>query len=873
MASENIQEAGSAISPVPVAEHEGHKPYVLDATEMPEFTWPAVLAGAILGIVFGASSLYLVLKVGLTVSASIPVAVLSITLFRVLSKLPFIRRATILENNIVQTTGSAGESIAFGVGVTMPALMLLGFEMDIGRVMVVSVLGGLLGILMMIPLRRAFIVKQHGTLRYPEGTACADVLIVGEQGGSSAATVFIGFGIAFVYQFLWQGMKLFKEVASKPLNWFKGATPAIEVNPALLGVGYIIGTRISCVMVGGGVLASFVLIPAIRLFGDGLSQPLYPSTQLIKNMDEDDIWHEYILYIGAGAVAAGGIISLCQALPLILGSLKAGLADLNLFGRQGAGNGGAVARTDRDLPIWLVGVGAIVLVAAIWATDPLHQVFEWVPDLHMNPLGALLIVLFGFLFVTVSSRITGEIGSSSNPISGMTVATLLLTCLIFLILGWTHPEDRLTALSVAAVVCIAASNGGTTSQDLKTGYLVGATPKYQQLAILVGAFSSSLCIGGMLILLNDAYTVYSRKDLPALKTPVNVQNLPKGSAPDDDHSYYVWHAPQENPQGVPPAKYLVSETGKEIKYLIDPGINGKRSRYDNGNEVVRFKAPKAQLMALITDGILRQKLPWSLVLLGVSIAIVLELCGVPSLAFAVGVYLPLSSSTPIFMGGLVRHVADKWGKAKTGASETESDSSPGVLLSTGYIAGGAIAGVLIGFLSFGDTIPRMLETWQYRVYTTTQAEKSFDDSSTEAALADLGLTGKKELDADEQSEVDKLTAGIKEMNVGMLPKLVTVSAGTVLHLPGNKTFTATNATKLGDLAQTQLGNADKAGLLFEDNKDQLKLPEAIPAGTTLRLPQWTVPALAAFGVLVLFLVLVGAGWLLRSPPLTAPPRR
>ncbi|HEV8061468.1 MAG TPA: oligopeptide transporter, OPT family, partial [Gemmataceae bacterium] len=443
-----------------------HKPFVPDSANMREFTWSAVLVGAFLGIVFGASSLYLVLKVGMTVSASIPVAVLSITLFRVLSKLPGFRRATILENNIVQTTGSAGESIAFGVGVTMPALMLLGFEMDVGRVMVVSVLGGLLGILMMIPLRRAFIVKQHGVLKYPEGTACADVLIVGEQGGATARTVFVGFGIAFLFQFLRSGFNLFKEVISYPLSWFKGATPSLETDPALLGVGYIIGTKISCIMVAGGILAAFVLTPAIRMFGDGLKEPLYPATKLISKMSGKEIREDYVLYIGAGAVATGGIISLFQALPLIIGSFGAALRDLRSSSSRGPGG---TSRTDRDLPVWIVGLGAVGLVLAIWLTSPLHNLLSWVPQLHMNLVGAVLIVLFGFLFVTVSSRLTGEIGSSSNPISGMTVATLLLTCLIFLALGWDHPEDRLTALSVAAVVCIAASNGGTTSQDLKTG--------------------------------------------------------------------------------------------------------------------------------------------------------------------------------------------------------------------------------------------------------------------------------------------------------------------------------------------------------------------------------------------------------------------
>ncbi|MEK9144020.1 MAG: oligopeptide transporter, OPT family, partial [Elusimicrobiota bacterium] len=305
-----------------------HKPYVADSEHLAEFTWPAVLMGAVLGIVFGASSLYLVLKVGMTVSASIPIAVLSITLFRLLSRLPGARRATILENNIVQTTGSAGESIAFGVGVTMPALMILGYEMDVARVMVVASLGGLLGVLMMIPLRRAFIVKQHGRLPYPEGTACADVLIVGEQGGSSAKTVFTGFGLAVLYKVLMSGLKLWKDVPERALGFFKGAAISGEVAPELLGVGYIIGKRISCVMVAGGVLASWVLIPAIKLFGDGLPAPLFPATKLIRDMGPDEIWKSYVLYIGAGAVAAGGIISLFQALPVIWGSIKSGFSDL-----------------------------------------------------------------------------------------------------------------------------------------------------------------------------------------------------------------------------------------------------------------------------------------------------------------------------------------------------------------------------------------------------------------------------------------------------------------------------------------------------------------------------------------------------------------
>ena len=569
-----IEPNSSETSTSPPADE--HHPYVPDDAQLHEFTFGAVLAGALLGIVFGASSLYLVLKVGLTVSASIPVAVLSITLFRVLSKVFGLRSATILENNIVQTAGSAGESIAFGVGVTMPALMILGFEMDIGRVMVVAVLGGLLGILMMIPLRRAYIVRQHKTLKYPEGTACADVLIVGEQGGATAKTVFFGFGVAAVYQFLMLGMNLWKEAPSRALSWFKGAVPSIEVNPALLGVGYIIGTRISCVMCGGGVLAWLVFAPAIHFFGDSLAKPLYPATAKISAMSQKDIRDAYMLYIGTGAVAAGGIFSLMQALPLIFGSIWGSIRDLR-SARGATTKSPSLRRTDQDLPLWLVGAGGIALVVAIWATQPLHDhVFSWIPDLQMSPLGAALIVLFGFLFVTVSSRLTGEIGSSSNPISGMTVATLLLTCLIFYALTLTTKDDRLAAISIAAIVCVAASNGGTTSQDLKTGYLIGATPYKQQWAILIGALTSALVIGIILVVLNSASTVYSIRDLPRPATSIDVSHLTDlERAPGDQTLYHVWHVLDGEVEGVPGGKYLVDDTGK-IKYLVDPGINGKR---------------------------------------------------------------------------------------------------------------------------------------------------------------------------------------------------------------------------------------------------------------------------------------------------------
>ncbi len=494
------------------------RPFIPPGVIIPELTLRAIIVGTVLGIVFGASSLYLVLKVGLTVSASIPVAVISITLFRVLSKVG-VRNATILENNIVQTAGSAGESIAFGLGVTMPAILILGFDLDITRVMLVAVLGGLLGILMMIPLRRALIVQQHGILKYPEGTACAEVLKAGaseesleaahkdplsakvaDQATIGGKTIVAGFGIGFVFYALQQIFKTWKEIPQKVFGApFQAGSISIENNPALLGVGYIIGPRIASIMFGGGVLSYLVLIPMIKYFGEGLVGPLPPGTKAISQMaidGKDSIQSTYILYIGAGAVAAGGIISLVRSLPIIWSGLKGGLADLR--GSQAAKSN--ALRTDQDLSMRFVIGGIIAMLAAIMLAPQLN--------LRFNILGALLIVAFGFLFVTVSSRLTGEVGSSSNPISGMTVATLLLTCLVFLIIGWTTPPYFVTALSIGGIVCIAASNGGTTSQDLKTGFLVGATPKNQQIAILIGALASALVLGYVLLWLNQASTVY-----------------------------------------------------------------------------------------------------------------------------------------------------------------------------------------------------------------------------------------------------------------------------------------------------------------------------------------------------------------------------
>jgi putative OPT family oligopeptide transporter len=668
-----------------------HKPYISADQDIPELTVVPLVVGALLGLVFGASSMYLVLKIGLTVSASIPVAVLSITIFRAFSKVFRVRRATILENNITQTTGSAGESIAFGVGVTMPALLILGYNLEIGQVILVSVLGGLLGILMMIPLRRALIVNEAKTLIYPEGTACAEVLIVGEQGGTSAKTVFVGLGLGALFS---SGYKLFNFFNSAPEKIFgkpyEGGNVSIEPAPELLGVGYIIGTRISMVMGAGGILSALVLMPAIKLFGASASTPLAPATKLIKDMNTDEIWHAYILYIGAGAVAAGGIISLFKSLPTIVGGAVRGMKSLS-----GSVSSKLQLRTDRDLPMWLVGVGSIVLVAAC----------ALAPSLKINILGAVLILVLGFLFVTVSSRLTGEVGSSSNPISGMTVATLLITSLVFLALGWVTPPYKVAALSIAAIVCIAISNGGTTSQDLKTGYLLGATPSRQQIAILVGSLSSALVLGFVILLLNDAGTIYAARHSDQVFAASEFTGRETLRGPDarrDSGEYNVVRL--RDPRGdIAPGKYLVDETG-HIKYLEDPGINGQLKFRDNGEEVkAKFSAPKPVLMSFIIEGIMSQTLPWGLVLIGVFISIVLELCGMSALAFAVGVYLPLSTSTPIMLGGIVRYIADKTAKKKL--SEAEAESGPGVLFSSGLIAGASILGTLVALMG----IPEMGE--------------------------------------------------------------------------------------------------------------------------------------------------------------------
>jgi putative OPT family oligopeptide transporter len=659
-------------------EAPAYQPFVPPTRSPAELTARALILGALLGLVFAASSVYLALKIGLTVSASIPIAVLAVAFFRTLG------RSTILENNIVQTTGSAGESIAAGIVFTLPAILLMGYDLSVGKVAIVAVVGGVMGILLMIPLRRALIVKEHGRLTYPEGTACAEVLVAGEKGGLQARRLFQAFGLAFVYKFLMSGLKAWKEYPGWVSKGYNGASISAEVSPELLGVGYIIGPRISGYLFSGGCIAYLVLIPAIKLFGSGLTKPIFAETKLIVDMSPAEVRANFVFYIGAGAVASAGIIALVRALPTIVSAFRSGFQDL----RGSMGDTATRVRTDVDLPIWVTLAGAAALALLLTV----------LPQLSVNLLGALLIVVFGFFFVVVSSRITGEIGVSANPISGMTIAALIGTTAIFLLIGWTGVDHRVGAISIAGVIAVAAGNAGATSQDLKTGFLVGSTPRRQQIAIMVGAVTSALAIGWTLTLLNNSYT----NIVPEHHPGVTLQ----ASASGGDRSITTlgekmqrdgreWDVVRVNLplQGVVPGKYLVDPQTREIAYLVDPGIGG-RIRELNGKPITKLDSPKATIMALVTDGILTRKLPWGLVLIGVFLTIAIELAGVQSLPVAVGVYLPISTSSAMFAGGVVRWLVERRTR-DSAKSIADVESGPGVLFSSGLIAGGAIAGIAV----------------------------------------------------------------------------------------------------------------------------------------------------------------------------------
>ena len=612
------------------------RPYIAPEQNVPEFTVKAIVLGVLFGILFGAATVYLALRAGLTVSASVPIAVLAIAVFKKLGK------STILENNIVQTIGSAGESVAAGVVFTVPALIFLtggGDYFQYVQITVLAIFGGTLGVLFMVPLRRALIVKEHGKLPYPEGTACADVLIAGERGGNLAKMVFAGVGSSLLYKFLYGVVGLWQETpiffrTKKESTVYPSSTLDVAVTPEYLGLGYIIGPRISSELFSGGLLAWMALIPLIAIF--------VPETRVVadlKNLGFSDAWmannsyanwiyRAYIRYIGAGAVACAGVMTLIKTLPTIVSAFR---ESVKSFG--GDKGGVSTKRTERELGMGIVLFGslAIVLLLAVIPRFP-HGPFPG------SLLMSLLIVVFGFFFVTVSSRIVGIIGTSSNPISGMTIATLMATCVVFVVIGWKGDIYQAVALCVGAIVCVAAANAGATSQDLKTGFLVGATPRSQQWGFIIGVVTSAFVIAITLFVLDQTYR------------------------------------------------------GTEAH-----GIGGPK-----------LAAPQATLMATIIKGLLAQNLPWAPVLVGVFLAFMAQLAGAHALSWAVGAYLPVSTTAPIWVGGMMKYFVDAMRRKKEGVAKEESELSSGMLYATGLVAGGSLGGVLIAFMAFfGDRVLKM----------------------------------------------------------------------------------------------------------------------------------------------------------------------
>lgn len=638
------------------------KPFVAPEIKMAEFTVKSVIMGALFGIIFGAATVYLALKAGLTVSASIPIAVISILLGKLFLK------TTILENNIIQTTGSAGESIAAGVVFTLPGFLFLSASSSANyfnyvTILVLAVIGGMLGTLMMIPLRRSLIVKEHGVLPYPEGTACASVLKAGEKGGELAMTAIWGVIVAGGYAILQKIFHVIKDVpdfATKQVNKiFPSARIAGEITPEYMGVGYIIGPKICGVLVAGGILSWFVFIPLLAslVSPDTIAAQLYKlgyiadlAKQGPSNAGTWDpvnhnfadwssaIYRAYVRQIGAGAVAAGGFITLIKTIPTIISSFKGSIGSLKEGSVAGSDN---VPRTERDLSIKIVGIGSLVLILII-ALLPSNLVPG--SSIGSKLLLGILIIIFGAFFVTVSSRIVGLIGSSNNPISGMTIATLMGTCLVFIGVKWTGSFYEPMALVVGAMICIAAANAGGTSQDLKTGFIVGATPRYQQIALFIGAIVSSLAIGATV-------------------------------------------------------KILDTPTHEMMQQGIQHAIGTDK-----------YPAPQGTLMATLIKGILSFNLDWQFVLVGVFSAIVMELCGIKSLSFAIGIYLPLSTTFPIFIGGAIKGLVDQRNKRKNiKLTAEEEDLAKGNLFATGLVAGGALAGVLVAILSVNNKVSTGLE--------------------------------------------------------------------------------------------------------------------------------------------------------------------
>lgn len=582
-------------------EKQEFKPFVPADKVMPEFTLTSVILGAILAIVFGGANAYLGLRVGMTVSASIPAAVISMGIIRLILK-----KDSILENNMVQTIGSAGESLAAGAIFTMPALFMWAAESgdaapSLLEISLIALCGGVLGVLFMIPLRQALIVQEHGVLPYPEGQACAEVLLAGEEGGAKAGTVFIGMGIAAVYKFIADGLKIFPSEVDFEFKSYKGSGIGMDVLPALAGVGYICGPRVSSYLLAGGTIGWFVIMPLIVLFGGDMV--LYPATDPVSSLGTWGLWSNYIKYIGAGAVAAGGIMSLIKSFPTIVSSFKQAM--------KGFGKNVTTDRTSKNLPmnILLLGVGIVAII--MWL----------IPTIPVNFIGAIIIIVFGFFFATVSSRMVGLVGSSNNPVSGMAIATLLITTIILKETGNVGMPGMISAIAIGSIICIIAAISGDTSQDLKTGYIIGATPMKQQIGELIGVVVSAVAIGGILYLLNAAWG-YGSTELPA---------------------------------------------------------------------------PQASLMKMVVEGVMGGTLPWTLVFVGVFLAIVVEILGIPVLPFAVGLYLPIHLSTPIMVGGLIRLYFDK--KKMKSEDDRKQIVENGILYSSGMIAGEGIVGIILAVLA------------------------------------------------------------------------------------------------------------------------------------------------------------------------------
>jgi putative OPT family oligopeptide transporter len=645
--------------------------YISADETLKEFTIRAVVLGALFGLLFGAITVYVGLRAGLTVSASIPISVLSISILRAFG------RSTILENNIVQTTGSAGESLAAGVMFTIPALIFLGFgsEFTFWRIFPLALLGGWLGVLFMVPLRRQLIVKEHGNLAFPEGTACADVLVAGERGGSFAGRVFWGLGLGGVYTFLMKTVLAWVEQPESRPSWFPGASFRIDGTSEYLGVGYIIGSRVAGILFAGGIISWFVVMPAIKFYGQlAGNTPIYPSTIPIPQMTPDQLWANYIRPMAAGAVAAAGLITLLRTMPTILSALRTGLKNVRA---ERAGQSGDASRIEWEVPMSWVIAGSAAIIFMMWILLTFHPMHGAKTEWWQNLLAGIFVTVFGFLFVTVAARISGLLGNSSNPISGMSIATLMATCAIFFVAGWTAPNYQVLALMIGGVVCIAAAIAGATSQDLKTGYLVGATPFWQQMGLLVGVTVSTFAIGLTLNLMNTGLQRY----IPT-QIPVNIQALPGGvkierpSFTYQGKDYALINALGSHE--IQDGEYLYSPAASRIEYQWAQGIGSDKA-----------PAPQARLMATVISGILNQRLPWRLVLMGVALVVAVEILGVRSLAFATGSYLPLGTTAAMFAGGLVRMLVDATTKKKD-----ESEASPGALYSSGLIAAGGVFGLL-----------------------------------------------------------------------------------------------------------------------------------------------------------------------------------